>query len=178
MVEARADLTGMTQFAVLTKTQNQRAKIVAFAFSKSSDNKFLFVQDFDLEPTPGTAFLVRTPAVFGQDALSVTSSTDGNGLYTYTFSKGSQPYVWGLSTTTAIYLKSYGVLETSQPTNWSAKFDGSGRIVWSVANGIAFLDAPVTVSVRSILHATRAFLHLPINTTPNAENTKTQTRNR
>ncbi len=97
------------------------------------------------------------PSVFGQDALSVTSSTDGNGLYTYTFSKGSQPYVWGLSTTTAIYLQSYGVLETSQPTNWTANFDGSGRIVWSVANGIAFLDAPVTVSVRSIFKTSRMY---------------------
>jgi len=100
-----------------------------------------------------SAFL---PSVYGQ-ALTVTSSTDGQGLYTYTFSKGSQPYVWGLSTNTAIYLQSYGVLGTSQPTNWIASFDESGRIVWSATNGIVFIEDPVIVSVRSIFKTSRAY---------------------
>jgi hypothetical protein len=96
------------------------------------------------------------PLASGQ-GLTVTSSTDGNGLYTYTFSKGTQPFVWGLSTNTAIYLQSYGVIETSQPTNWVANFDPFGRIVWNVPNGIDYIDDPVTVTVRSVFKISRTY---------------------
>jgi hypothetical protein len=99
-----------------------------------------------------TAFL----SARGQ-GLTVTSSTDGNGLYTYTFSKGTQPVVWGLSTNTSIYLQSYGVVETSQPTNWTASFDTFGRIVWTVPNGIDYIDDPVTVTVRSTFKTARTY---------------------
>jgi hypothetical protein len=96
------------------------------------------------------------PLASGQ-GLTVISSTDGNGLYTYTFSKGTQPFVWGLSTNSAIYLQSYGVIETSQPTNWVANFDLFGRIVWNVPNGIDYIDDPVTVTVRSVFKIPRTY---------------------
>src|SRR5881392_2440133 len=89
--------------------------------------------------------------------LSVSSSTDGNGLYTYTFSKGTQPFVWGLSINTSIYLQSYGVIETTQPTNWTASFDTFCRIVWTVPNGIDYIDDPVTVTVRSTFKTSRTY---------------------
>jgi len=117
---------------------------------------------------PGMKFFLLALAVIGSffgclpsapgQGLLVTSSTDGNGLYTYTFSKGSQPFVWGLNgTNTAIYLQSYGVVQTSQPTNWVASFDAIGRIVWTVTNGIDYIDDPVTVTVRSIFKTSRTY---------------------
>jgi hypothetical protein len=102
------------------------------------------------------SFFELLPSASGQ-GLSVSSSTDGNGLYTYTFSKGSQPFVWGLSTNTAIYLQSYGVVETTQPAHWNVSFDSFGRIVWSVPNGIDYIDDPVTLTVRSIFKTSRTY---------------------
>ena len=96
------------------------------------------------------------------DMLTVTSTNDAHGLFTYTFSRGSDPYVWGLSTNgDAIYMQFYGVSELIPPPNWTASIDSSGRIVWSVTNDLVYLDSPVTFSVRSIFSTARLYNAAP-----------------
>jgi len=92
------------------------------------------------------------------DALTVACTNDANGLYSYTFSKGAAPYVWGLTTNgLGLSLQSYGVIQTIQPPNWEASVDPSGLIVWTVTNGIVYLDEPVTFSVRSTFAVPRVY---------------------
>src|SRR5436190_20704860 len=92
------------------------------------------------------------------DALTVACTNDANGLYSYTFSKGAAPYVWGLTTNgLGLSLQSYGVIQTIQPPNWAASVDPSGLIVWTVTNGIVYLDEPVTFSVRSTFAVPRVY---------------------
>ena len=83
----------------------------------------------------------------------VVESTDhGGGLFSYTFRRGDDAYVWGLGTDLGtVYLQSYGVVEVQEPPGWTHSISPSGRITWSVTNGVAFLDEPVTFTVRSCL---------------------------
>ena len=127
-----------------------------FSYEARAVQKLLGVRFFLFALVVIGSFFKFFPSASGQ-GLSVSSSTDGNGLYTYTFAKGPQPFVWGLSTNTAIYMQSYGVVQTTQPANWDASFDSFGRIVWSVPNGIDYIDDPVTVTVRSIFKTSRTY---------------------
>src|SRR5215218_5059100 len=68
--------------------------------------------------------------------LTVTSTDDGHGLYSYTFSRGDEPYIWGFSNTNEVILmKSYGIIETLQPPGWTSTVDSSGMITWCYTNG-------------------------------------------
>lgn len=89
----------------------------------------------------------------------VDSTHDGNGLFTYTFRRGSVPYVWGLATNSAgeIAMQSYGILEIVDPPGWTHSVSPGGWIRWSVTNGIVYLDEPVTFSVRSCLAETATY---------------------
>jgi hypothetical protein len=82
----------------------------------------------------------------------VQSSSDGHGVFTYTFSRGSAQYVWGIDTNSGqILMPSCGVLEIHEPADWTHSIDPSGMITWTLTNGAAFLDDPITFSVRSCL---------------------------
>ena len=83
----------------------------------------------------------------------VASTNHGGGWFSYTFSRGDDPYVWGLRSTGGfIQMQSYGVLEVLDSPGWTHTISSSGLIVWTVTNGIVFLDVPpVTFSIRSCL---------------------------
>jgi hypothetical protein len=86
-----------------------------------------------------------------QDFLNVTSTTDGNGLYSYTFSLGNQPFVWGLGPDSGnFYLQSHGILEVITPPGWGATVDANEGISLQPISGLVFIgEPPVTFSVLS-----------------------------
>jgi hypothetical protein len=82
--------------------------------------------------------------------LSVISSNNGRGLYTYTFTNGGSIFFWGLSPISqGIYLQSYGVIQTTQPAGWTATVTPGGLVNWQVTNGTFYFDQGVTLSVFS-----------------------------
>ncbi len=86
-------------------------------------------------------------AAFAQPAFSVTSYTDGNGLYTYTFDLTPNPeYAWRA---TGLYMRSYGILSLTAPAGWSSEFDSFGNITWSATNAAVFGEPALTFSVLS-----------------------------
>ena len=93
----------------------------------------------------------------------VDSTDDGNGLFTYTFHRGDDPYVWGLGATYGgvvnglIALQSYGILGVQEPSGWSHSISDAGLITWLPTNGLTFLDEPLTFSVQSCLAETATY---------------------
>jgi len=82
--------------------------------------------------------------------LSVSSSNNGRGLYSYTFTNGSSVFFWGISPSSpGIYLQSCGVLQTFQPAGWTATVSPGGLVNWQVTNGNFYFDQGVTLSVLS-----------------------------
>ena len=82
----------------------------------------------------------------------VESTNHGGGLFSYTFRRGDDPYVWGVGTNLGlIQLQSHGVLDVRDPSGWTHTISSSGLISWTVTNGIVFLDEPVTFWLRSCL---------------------------
>lgn len=97
-----------------------------------------------------------------QSMCQVDSTNDGNGLFTYTFHRGDQPYVWGLSPDFGVIdMLIYGILEVQDPPGWTHSVSTNSYIRWSVTNGLVFLDDPVTFSVRSFLVETATYDHWP-----------------
>ena len=87
------------------------------------------------------------PMAYGIPCI-VESTDHGGGLFSYTFRRGDDPYVWGLGTDFGtVYLQSYGVIEVQEPPGWTHSISPSGRITWAVTSGVAFLDEPATFTV-------------------------------
>jgi len=80
-----------------------------------------------------------------QNLLSVTSTTDGNGLFSYTFSLGSDPYVWGLDTNGQVIIPSHGILDIAGPPGWAATIDTNDIITWQPTSGRVFLGQPTLI---------------------------------
>lgn len=95
--------------------------------------------------------VVLAAPVFAQNGmLEVFSSDNGRGLYTYTFTNGASEYFWGISPSSqGIYLQSYGVIQTIQPSGWAATVSPSGLVNWQVTNGTFYFNQGVTLSVLS-----------------------------
>ena len=90
--------------------------------------------------------------------LTVVSSDNGRGLYSYTFTNGNSIFFWGLSPSSpGIYLQSYGVTQTIQPPGWTATVSPSGLVTWQVTNGIFYFDQGVTLSVLSTCAVPRLY---------------------
>jgi len=96
------------------------------------------------------ALLAVTDAACALPA-DVVSTTDSNGLFTYTFQRGDTPYVWGLTTNDAIGLTAYGVLQVHTPPGWTHTMVDPHGIIFAPTRGTNFLDEPVSFSVRSCL---------------------------
>ena len=85
-----------------------------------------------------------------QGYLSVSSTTDGNGLFSYTFDLGSSGYVWGVSSG-GVSIQVYGIENVISPNGWSATIGTNNLITWRPIDGTAYLgQPPVTFSVQSI----------------------------
>jgi len=101
-------------------------------------------------------FLLTAPRSHGQPLPAFVSSTnDGNGLFSYTFTVGDASYVWGLkgdpaTGTGSIGMTFYGVVEVINPAGWHSSVNPQGWVQWRFTNGIAYLgQPPVTFSIRS-----------------------------
>jgi hypothetical protein len=86
-----------------------------------------------------------------QEYLSVTSTTDGQGLFSYTFGLGSPSYVWAVSPGAGdIQLQSYGILDVISPPGWTATVDANDYITWQPTSDTFYLGQPsLTFSVLS-----------------------------
>jgi len=86
-----------------------------------------------------------------QSSVSVTSSTDGNGLFSYTFNLGTSPYVWGISPDNGdIVMQSHGILDIISPPGWAATVDANELITWQPTSGTVYVgESPLTFSVLS-----------------------------
>ena len=116
----------------------------------------------------GLATLLAATLIFASswmaiagETVSVSSTTDGHGLYSYTFELGSQPYVWGLQSNNGnIFIKSHGILEVISPPGWIATVDTREFITWQPTNGLVFVgQPPLTFSV--ISSNTNSILYVP-----------------
>ena len=86
-----------------------------------------------------------------QPFISVSSATDGNGLFSYTFELGSPSYVWGVSSDNGdISMQSHGILDIISPAGWTATVDANEFITWQPLSGTSYVGQPsLTFSVRS-----------------------------
>ena len=99
------------------------------------------------------ATLVFTSAwmASAQPYVSVSSTTDGHGLFTYTFDLGPSPYVWGISPDNGdIFMQSHGILQVISPPGWTATVDANEFITWQPTSGTVYVGEPsLTFSVLS-----------------------------
>ncbi len=98
-----------------------------------------------------TLILASARMVSAQENISVSSTTDGNGLFSYTIDLGSSSYVWGVSSDNGdVYIPSYGILDVISPTGWTASVDAYQGITWVPTSGAVYLGQPsVTFSIIS-----------------------------
>jgi hypothetical protein len=91
--------------------------------------------------------------VDAQSNVSVSSTTDGNGLFSYTFNlNDSSPYVWGLNDTEGdLQIPSYGILNIISPPGWAATVDSNDIITWQPTSSdwVYLGQPPLTFSVQS-----------------------------
>jgi len=91
--------------------------------------------------------------VSAQTYVSVSSTNDGNGLFSYTFSLGSDSsYVWGVSADNGdIVIPSHGILDIISPPGWTATVDSNEIITWQpTSDECVFIgQPPLTFSVQS-----------------------------
>jgi hypothetical protein len=86
-----------------------------------------------------------------QGYVSVSSTSDGNGLFSYTFDLGSSFHVWGVSSNNGdVYIPSYGILDVISPPGWTASVDAYQGITWVPTSDTVYLGQPsLTFSVLS-----------------------------
>src|SRR5258706_13227635 len=80
----------------------------------------------------------------------VSSSTSGDGLFTYTFSRNPYAdFVWGFATGgQGLYLQSYGVVEVLSPPGWTSTIDANGQVHW-LPTTPAYLVDTLSFGIRS-----------------------------
>jgi hypothetical protein len=86
-----------------------------------------------------------------QEYVSVSSTTDGQGLFSYTFDLGDTSYVWGMSQASGnIFIPSHGILDVISPPGWLATVDANEFITWQPTNSTIYIgQPPLTFSVIS-----------------------------
>src|ERR1700722_17229949 len=104
-----------------------------------------FIYAFAL--TVALLFLARPAAADDSTAPVVTSTDDGHGLYSYTFSSTSTIQYFDLG---EILIQSHGILGTTQPPGWTVSIDTNDFIYWSyLTNQEVELTNTLTFSVQS-----------------------------
>jgi len=88
-----------------------------------------------------------------QPLFTVDSTTDGNGLFSYTFTQADPSYIFGVSANVGgggIFIQSYDILDVISPPGWTASVDSTGFIDWYPTSGTVFIgQPPLTFSVQS-----------------------------
>ena len=104
-------------------------------------------------PLLGVCAVVCVWTASAQNALTVNSTTDGNGLFSYTFSLGPDPYAWCISQANGggIQIQSYGIFDLRSPPGWNATVQPSGLITWqpSGSDPVYVGQPSLTFSVQS-----------------------------
>lgn len=93
-----------------------------------------------------TAFLLQMTPAAADDTITVNSSDDGHGLYSYTFLPGSTNEYFSLG---SIIIQSHGILGTTQPPGWTVSIDTNDNIEWDYTDNYLPLSNSVTFSVQS-----------------------------
>jgi hypothetical protein len=94
--------------------------------------------------------------------LSVASSTDGNGLFTYTFGSSSSALIWGTQTNLGIIVPSYGIVEISTPADWTYSIENETVIHFLPKTEPVYIGEPaVTFTVRSTSTSAVAYTNGP-----------------
>jgi hypothetical protein len=87
-------------------------------------------------------------SLFAQGALSVISTNDGNGQFSWIFSAngGSFPEV------DQFKMKLYGVQDTFSPPGWAATIDADDFVTWNYlgSGGAPFNGSPMALAIHSI----------------------------
>lgn len=89
----------------------------------------------------------------------VESTNQGGGWFSYSFKRGDADFIWRLSQNggQVIVIHFPGVLEIEHPPGWSHEFGPPNFVSFSVTNGEAFIDEPVTFRLRSLLTETTIY---------------------
>ena len=84
--------------------------------------------------------------------ISVASSNDGNGLFSYTFTLGDPTYAWGLSTNNGLLMMRFnGIQQAFNPSGWTSSIDANEIVTWQcLNNSLVLLGSPaITFSIQS-----------------------------
>jgi hypothetical protein len=83
--------------------------------------------------------------------LTVASTNNSAGLYSFTLSHGESPEVWGVTGGGSYILTQFhGIQQVYPPAGWSATVDTNEVITWQPTNGLVYLSVPVTFAVQSV----------------------------
>jgi hypothetical protein len=99
-------------------------------------------------------FVLCGTVASAQSLPSIVESTNhGDGWYSYTFRRGELPYVWGCGD---IWLTFPGAVDVESPPNWTYTIKDE-FIVWTVTNGVVFLEEPIIFRARTLLPDSRIY---------------------
>ena len=96
--------------------------------------------------------VVSGPCTLNAAMLSVQSSTDSNGLYSYTVTRGLDSYLWGGgSNMLSIVIPTLGLVATYDPPGWVSASNLPDSVVWRYTGTDTWVveNGPVTFSLRS-----------------------------
>ena len=96
--------------------------------------------------------LLASAACFG-GMITVSNYTDGQGLFSWTLTKGADPFVWGFDSAHPghwIHFQAHGLEQTFTPNGWVASNSTQNMVTWRYTNGTCFIDTtPVTFAIQS-----------------------------
>ena len=89
-----------------------------------------------------TIFIFGFSQVSSGGLVSITSTNDGSGLFTYKVSAGADPYFFGGNTNIfKVIIPSAGVISTFDPSDWVSTIDSDDVVTWSYTNSyIGYID--------------------------------------
>src|SRR5262249_25761753 len=88
--------------------------------------------------------------------VTVTSTNNGSGLFSFTFNAGTPGYVWQISSNdlTGIFMPAAGVQQIFNPAGWTGVLDPGDIIHWYSTNSTFYIGEPsLTFSYQSYYHS-------------------------
>ncbi len=101
--------------------------------------------------------------------ISVASSNDGNGLFSYTFTLGDPTYAWGLNTNNGMLMMRFnGIQQAFNPLGWTSSIDANEIVTWQcLDNSLILLGSPaITFSIQSSSVQTAAYTNFTFPNDP------------
>jgi len=92
-----------------------------------------------------TAAFCLTLACYGA-TLTVVSSNNGTGRFSWSYTKGDEPFIWRLdSVNGTIGIQTYGVEQVFTPSGWSVSNDGNDFLQWTYTSGTWYVENTAVV---------------------------------